>query len=476
MAVQSTPIHSNDQASSPVQREMLLNLMVKLLREKGQTAVAQLQQKVRSGEGLVVKGVKVDIGIIQQALAQVGAGSLQKAVDSVQKPANSDQNTATSTTAGATGARWCAGPPSMIALAQKALQECETAEPFVRKVTNISDGRVIILTKPNVLSNPTGEFIASKEVFEVIARCVRVQDGRTYLRLKRPMGWVSTRSCRDIWKLVLHGVDGDVNVEPLGCPTTFESRAAQVLQRVNPEGARLDSDGNIIDGGRCVTQESRKFRTIGVRSQPIFSQPHSSALTSGTLGGREEFTANAVCLVAEDGRAYLRLHDLRGWVCERSRNDFSKYAIEPGEQSLSNPRKRHADATTDREPYTGTSYWHEKVVPYSERNDNTMEAWISSLLAQLGARSFEEFSRLFPGYEYEMEFVDVHGVLVTKEFESGSDIKKNRWPVTMKIKLPSQKVLSAGDEFRAALEAQKVAKKSKGKGKGSASARSSKVQ
>merc|ERR1719487_2188396 len=30
-----------------------------------------------------------------------------------------------------------------------------------------------------------------------------------------------------------------------------------------------------------------------------------------------------------EGRTYLRLKDGRGWVCERSRNDFIRYVVEP---------------------------------------------------------------------------------------------------------------------------------------------------
>lgn len=474
MAVQSTPLSSveaGNQGGKPGQGELLLNLMVKLLRDKGQPAVAQLQQKIKSGEGLVVKGVKVDIDIMKQALNEVGAGAAKPPtqqsslfgragtiVASVQKPAAGSSGAST-------GARWCAGPPSAIALAQKAIQECETAEPFARKVANVSDNRIVILTKPNVLSHPTGEFLAPREVAEVIARCARVQDGRTYLRLKRSSGWVSTRSCRDIWKLVLKSADDDSTLEPTGCPTSFESRAAQVLQRVDQEGRRLDSEGNEIIGGRVVTQEIRSFRAVGMRSLPVFVQPSSAAAKSGNIQGREEFVANAVCLVAEDGRAYLRLQDGTGWVCERSQNDFSRYAIEPADHPSSNPRKRQAE-----QPYTGTSCWHEKVVAYSERNEmvSTMETWVASLLSQLGARSFEDFSRLFPGYEYEMEVYDSRGASATKEFEGGIDIKKDRWPITMKVKLPAQKVVSAGEEFRAALQAQKSAKKGRGKGRGAA--------
>jgi hypothetical protein len=266
----------------------------------------------------------------------------------------------------------------------------------------------------------------------------------------------------------------DNNLEPSGYPTTFESRAAQVLQRVNAEGRRLDSEGKEIIGGRVVVEESRTFRAVGMRAQPIFTQPHSSAVTSGQIQGREEFVADAVCLVAEDGRAYLRLKDINGWVCERTRNDFCRYAVEPADLP-SNPRKRQAEQTLEREAYTGSSSWHEKVVPYSERDSmmSAMESWIASLLAQLGANSFEEFARLFPGYEYEMEVYDARGLVATRDFESGAGIKKDRWPLTMKVKLPSQKVLSAGEEFRAALQAQKSAKKGKGKGKGNAT-RSSK--
>jgi hypothetical protein len=66
------------------------------------------------------------------------------------------------------------------------------------------------------------------------------------------------------------------------------------------------------------------------------------------LAAREEFIADAVHIDHKDGRAYLHLQDCRGWVCERSRTDFSKFAVEPLNEedgaSKTSPKKKSNDS------------------------------------------------------------------------------------------------------------------------------------
>lgn len=233
------------------------------------------------------------------------------------------------------GGRFVVAAPSLDALAQKASVECENATPFARKVRNISDRKVAVLMKPNATSEGTGRHIEPGEIFEVVARAYRSQDGRTYVRLRESeSGWVSTRSRKDFWKVVLGPVGGTA-LEPAGHSIENDSHAQKLLAHVSYDCERLNAEGQPLtaaDAGTAPAMQSWRFHVLSTRALPITSQP---SLTEGTsmrgvaLAAREEFIADAVHVDHKDGRAYLHLQDCRGWVCERSRTDFSKFAVEP---------------------------------------------------------------------------------------------------------------------------------------------------
>lgn len=305
-------------------REAVLALIVKLLSTK-EDFRAKAQEKVDNGVSLHVKGIEIESGVLREALAKA-IGKRPAALAPQTAPTAAAAKTPTSS---AQGARFEVAAPSAAALAQKALQECETAEPFVKKVKHIGDHAIAILPKPNI-STIQGEnsVILPGEVFDVIARCHRVQDGRTYLRLRRSEGWISTRSAKNFAKIVIKAAENECSVEPDGCQTVSRCLAGTVLSRVNPDGQHIGLDGQIIPAGAAAMKEPRTFRIIG-RAQSILSQPSTSApAAGGTLQANDEFQADAYCAVLAEGRAYLRLRDGRGWVCERLRHDISRYAVE----------------------------------------------------------------------------------------------------------------------------------------------------
>jgi len=320
-------------------RDTILALIVKLIQAKGPAMEQQIKERVKTGQKFNVKGCEVDSGLLSEALKQVHkkaaattstpSAALGQGNSGVPgRPATAGTGATAPPATMNTTSRWTASAPSAAALAQKALQECETAEPFVRKVRNISQDKVAIFTKPNIFSHAIGEHIGPGEVVDVIARCSRVQDGRTYLRLRRSEGWVSTRAHQDIWKMILVEAESRSPVEPIGSSTTFQSRAAQVLSRIDASGSGVDTDGRPLQGVPALNQP-RTFRVAGGRGQSILSHPSVSASTCGTLQAWDEFQADAVCVVHMEGRAYLRIQGNRGWMCERTRSDISRYAVEP---------------------------------------------------------------------------------------------------------------------------------------------------
>jgi len=226
--------------------------------------------------------------------------------------------------------RWSVAAPTAEAIARKAQMESEHAETFIHTAKNAGENKVAVLMKPNVLSQPTGEYVMPGESVEVVARLSRIQDGRTYLRLKKSTGWVCTRSRKDYWKVVIGSCNGGTALEPASFPTEFLSHAARMLQRVNEEGAPVDERGKPLEAKPSDPPEAKKFRVVSGRSQPILGTPDLQSTQHGAmLQAKEEFAADAVCVMASDGRAYLRLQDGRGWVSERLKADFNRYAIEP---------------------------------------------------------------------------------------------------------------------------------------------------
>jgi len=73
-----------------------------------------------------------------------------------------------------------------------------------------------------------------------------------------------------------------------------------------------------------------RFQVLSGRGPAILSQPSLlDAMPGAVLSTGGEFTADGVHVDAKDGRAYLHLQDGRGWVCERLRTDFRRFAVEP---------------------------------------------------------------------------------------------------------------------------------------------------
>eukprot|EP00928_Gymnodinium_smaydae_P049493 TRINITY_DN33227_c0_g1_i1.p1 TRINITY_DN33227_c0_g1~~TRINITY_DN33227_c0_g1_i1.p1 ORF type:complete len:324 (+),score=67.34 TRINITY_DN33227_c0_g1_i1:36-974(+) len=206
------------------------------------------------------------------------------------------------------------------ALAASALSECEDAQPFCARVT-VVDGEsdVPVMPKPSVNGACVGH-LRPGDVAEVIARAVIQRDGRVYLRLRDVAGWVSTRARDNLGRVVLAfaGADAstgagteDATLEPPGGGITVASRALPVL------------------AGTCA--RARRFQALSacplLQGDP--SAPGGLTTTASRLAAREEFLADAAVLRPAEGRAYLRLQDGRGWVCERSRSDFGSLVVEP---------------------------------------------------------------------------------------------------------------------------------------------------
>merc|ERR1719195_155281 len=101
-----------------------------------------------------------------------------------------------------------------------------------------------------------------------------------------------------------------------------------MLQRVDDEGLQIDENGKKLEAGASNPPEAKKFRAL--RSVPILGTPDLQSSQFGAmLSPKEEFSADAVCIVASDGRTYVRLQDGRGWVSERLKADFNRFAVEP---------------------------------------------------------------------------------------------------------------------------------------------------
>jgi len=304
-------------------REQLVTLIVKLLAQKGDSAVHEVERRAASGEGFVIKGITVESDVLRESLVrfkQQGKGPV--VIDEVSGtsavPAGATSS-GPSATAPA-GVRWTP-TASTASLASKALIECETAEPFCENIAVIGGNKVAVLPKPNVICRPTGEYLQTGDTAEVIARSVSPRDGRVYLRLKKFCGWVCTRSRKDFSKVVLASPGSKVPLEPPVCGASFGSHAVQLLPAVPADS---------IGAGAAAVREVR-FRALTGRCQ-ILSAPtfEAGTSTSGTsLQVREVFAADGVFVQPADGRAYLRLRDGRGWVSERSRADFTRPAVEP---------------------------------------------------------------------------------------------------------------------------------------------------
>eukprot|EP00439_Symbiodinium_sp_Y106_P062510 s302_g9.t1 len=108
-------------------------------------------------------------------------------------------------------ARWTPEAPSSSLLTNKAIMECEQAEPFARTAV-VGDRPVPVFGRPDVLDKPVENLSAGR--VEVVARFISHSDGRVYLRLKADAGWVSTRSVEDLAECALSTVEEEASFEP----------------------------------------------------------------------------------------------------------------------------------------------------------------------------------------------------------------------------------------------------------------------
>lgn len=339
--------------SAPVSRETIVRVLLKLLAAKGEVWEAEVQRRATSGQALEVKGISVGADVLQEALAQHRRGGTapsngtikpeDKVLETLQRrqeermASSATPPTAAASTgvaAATTGSlRWTPTTTSAGAMANKALLECEDAEEFTGKVNVLPGSKVAVLPKPDVLSSPTGEYLMPGEVAEVVARCFNRKDGRVYLRLRKYAGWVSTRSRMDFSKFVVVQAQGQPLVEPLIANGATKTRAAKMLQKVSedwkpqvaPKGTQADA---ILEAGNGT--EPIRFRAAS--SVAILTRPDIAGRTESTgsrINAKEEFLADGVYFRHSDGRAYLHLKDGRGWVSERNKTDFMRFAVEP---------------------------------------------------------------------------------------------------------------------------------------------------
>jgi len=332
----------------PPSRERLVAIMGQILAAKGPNP--DLERRASAGEGLTVKGIHFDADVIREALLKQGLASTSLPAGSMgmspQKPWKPEPLMPAVTSTGVV--RWQPQLSSAASLAATAVLECEEAEPFIRSVTVSGENKVALLARPAIFAKPTGEYLWPGENAEVIARVVSKKDGRVYLRLKAKTGWVSTRSRKDFSKVVLAGLgSGVVLLEPLDHADYLESRAVHLLDHVDELGKPLQpaagqleisnlSANSSVDvpgippanAGAAQLRGPKKFRAVYGRSQ-ILSEPAGASSSGAMIQSGDAFLADAVCFRVSEHRAYLRLADGRGWVCERSRADFRRNAVEP---------------------------------------------------------------------------------------------------------------------------------------------------
>lgn len=367
MISQQPPAPAGPAASASQPRVHLIEKVVTLIKNKGPKIAEEVRKRAESGEGITVKGLHIDASVLKDALAAAaspgGASSAggpagtaaasqqvsNGAAAATSKPAGSIAASSSSAVMGSTSSGAAQAPGkrfsvqvSNAALASKAILECETAEPYVEIVVVVGGSKVAVLPKPNVMCKPTGEYLSPGESAQVIARQISVRDGRIYVRLQKYSGWVSTRSRKDFTKVVIAAPNSSAPLEPTRSGSLLPSRVLKLLPAVPLNEALGVAD--VAVGGGDVAQTSasappastsavdvRRFRVVGPRV-PVTTTPNqasgpSSAITM--LQNREVFEADGVFINPADGRAYLRLTRGRGWVCERSRLDFSRFIVEP---------------------------------------------------------------------------------------------------------------------------------------------------
>jgi len=127
------------------------------------------------------------------------------------------------------------------------------------------------------------------------------------------------------------------------------SRAEQLLVRVDAEGNRVNAEGQPLasnDAAAARPMETWTFRVLKGRSLIILDYPSlvdGSSTPGFQIRPGETFGADAVHIDPNHGRAYLRIADGRGWVCERTRADFNRFAVEPLGEDDTKRRKKTCD-------------------------------------------------------------------------------------------------------------------------------------
>lgn len=242
-------------------REQLVQLIVGMLQKRGPAMAAELERRIDVGEGLEVRGVKVDVRMLQEALERydaeqpaegstVAASSSTAPTPQAASPQAASPQPAAAFTGqrwspreanggpSSAGGRWTPGTPSASLLAARALQECEQAEVFNRTVQVAKGGGpVAVLSRPDPQSELTGEVLADDETAEVVARFASQKDGKVYLRLKFQAGWISTRSRADLSKAVLVPLPNEAPLEPKKWEEPLESTALRLLPLLDAAAA-----------------------------------------------------------------------------------------------------------------------------------------------------------------------------------------------------------------------------------------------
>eukprot|EP00927_Polykrikos_kofoidii_P024637 TRINITY_DN22368_c0_g1_i1.p1 TRINITY_DN22368_c0_g1~~TRINITY_DN22368_c0_g1_i1.p1 ORF type:complete len:645 (-),score=111.98 TRINITY_DN22368_c0_g1_i1:183-2021(-) len=343
-------------------RDRLVELIVKLMVQRGPTMVAEVERRASVGKSIRIKDFDVDSAALTEALGRYKSassgqtacasqtGSSIASATTTVRPANSSASGVTNPPGSAPiggASRWTP-PTSTASLATLAVSECENAEPFCRKIRVDGGNKVAVLSKANVQSNPTGEYLSNGEQVEVIARAVSHRDGRVYLRLNRKLGWVSTRSRKDFSRVVITAVETEGGtkspIEPPSITAALSSRAAQLLRPVDESGKdaspaappEASSATVAAAASAAAVREPVKFRVAGGRCQILSAASMAGGTTCAlaVLPPKEEFIANGAYLNAAEGRVYLRLADGRGWVCERLRADFTKCGVLPADMTV----------------------------------------------------------------------------------------------------------------------------------------------
>lgn len=302
---------------------------------------------------MVVKGNTIGVDVLKEALAALAkdpgfaASPSAPAAGAVPTPSRSQAAAppavgapaATAESAAAAGqsaaaTRWTPPAPSAAALAAKAVQEFENAKPFNRVVRIVGGAKVALLSKPDILSQPTGEYLQDGQTAETVARLVAPRDGRVYLRIKGPSGWVSTRSRKCFGKTVVAPASGDP-LEPPEYSDPGQSCALDILQAVDSEGKDMLPEGASASSTTPAQRIPVSFRATLSR-HPVLSSPSIAVAANSTVfvNCQDKFEADAVHFNPAENRAYLRLRDGRGWICERSKASLHRFAVEPVDASL----------------------------------------------------------------------------------------------------------------------------------------------